>query len=81
VDRRISPTRPRRPSDTGDLYAANAIAVAPDLVTLIEGRDAIVASYEQFVGTAVIARFDILKRHLRYKTPSRMPRTCLRSSS
>lgn len=53
-----------RPADTAELFAADARLVAPGLVAVVDGRDAIVQTYAETVATTTTDRFEVTDRLL-----------------
>ncbi len=48
-----------RPHDTAELFAQDAVMVAPDLSTTLRGRDAIVASFVEYTASVQTLAFDV----------------------
>ena len=64
IDRSNDAWTSGRPTETAALYAEDAVLVTPGLDGEITGRDAIVATYEQFVAQASVERFVVTRRSL-----------------
>jgi ketosteroid isomerase-like protein len=51
-----------------DLFDPDVRLVAPGLSRIVDGREAVVGAYEDFIATATIDRFEITERSLLLRT-------------